>query len=92
MIYVDELSFWPGVPDPFKNGYCHLTTDGPLEDLFVFARKLRLRRSWFQDSRVPHYDLTPHKRILALKAGAVFLSSKEQMRRRRENCSDERRN
>jgi hypothetical protein len=37
----------------------HLATDsGDLDELHDFARRIGLRRSWFQDHRtVSHYDL-----------------------------------
>jgi hypothetical protein len=82
-IYVDELVGWgvtpaPGAARHFGNGKqsCHLATDdhseAGLEELHQFAKKIGMQRRWFQDHRVmPHYDLTPSKRILAVKAGAV---------------------
>ena len=58
----------------FKAGSCHLTTDGTLDDLHVFARRLGMKREWFQDHRLaPHYDLTAGRRALALEMGAVFV-------------------
>lgn len=85
MIMVDELRVWPG-PKPrcFNAGSCHLTTDGPIEELHAFARMLGLRLEWFQDHRLaPHYDLTPKKREWALVIGAVFVPAKVQVRQRR---------
>ncbi len=53
----------------------------PVETLHVFAVKtLKLRREWFQSppkASLPHYDLTPSKRALAVKHGAVDLSDAE---------------
>lgn len=83
MIMVDELQVWPGARGIFGAGSCHLTTDGQLAELHAFALSIGMRRAWFQDHRLcPHYDLTPHRRKLALEAGAVFVSAKEQARRR----------
>ena len=54
--------------------WCHLfaTTAGGRE-LHAFARRLGLRREWFQGN---HYDLTPTKREHALRLGAVSLDRK----------------
>lgn len=50
---------------------CHMYAD-TLEELMEFATKrLRLRADWFQDKRVPHFDLTPNKRKQAVGMGAV---------------------
>lgn len=83
-IMVDELQRWPTRLRIFQAGSCHLTTDGPLEELHAFAAKIGLRREWFQDHALaPHYDLTAKRREAALALGAVFVPIKEQVRRRR---------
>jgi hypothetical protein len=55
-----------------NDGYwCHLTAD-TLEELHAFAAKLGMKREWFQDKvDRPHYDLTPGKRLQAIRLGAV---------------------
>ncbi len=84
MNMVDELRVWPTKIRCFKAGSCHLTTDGPLGELHAFAKKLGMRREWFQDHRLaPHYDLTPRRRALALRLGAVEVPAREQARARR---------
>lgn len=67
MIYVDKLPAkgW----DRWNGGAHMLTTD--LDELHAMARRIGLKRSWFQDKRFPHYDLTASKRALAVAAGAV---------------------
>lgn len=51
--------------------WCHLWADTP-EELHALARRIGLKRAWFQDRPgFPHYDLTPGRRALALRAGAV---------------------
>ena len=66
MVYVDEIHEYE-TNLPYKK-WCHMATDGPLEELHAMAAKLGLRREWFQDKpHAPHYDLVPSKRILALK-------------------------
>jgi hypothetical protein len=85
MIMVDELRCW--LDSPKK--WCHLTTDGELEDLHAFACKLGLKREWFQPKSSPHYDLTPAMRTKALRAGAVYVGAvpqaRERIRKRRES-------
>lgn len=78
MIYVDSLIQWPlggksaRVKRSFADGSCHLITDGDIEELHAFARRLGLKRSWFQDSpRTPHYDLNGNKRAAAVRLGAT---------------------
>jgi len=85
-VYVDELRRWhlqgQRVPRCFERGSCHMTAD-TVEELHAMARRLRLRRAWFQDHPLhPHYDLTGGKRKLALEMGAVFVPAKEQARQR----------
>ena len=71
-VYVDQLRTVlrtnPRWPWPTS---CHLYADSE-EELHGFARKLQMRRTWFQpDLRLPHYDLTAARRERAIKAGAV---------------------
>ena len=84
MMMVDELqSVTPFklAPKTFKRvgQFCHLTTDEPVEALHEFARRLGLRRGWFQSAAaVPHYDLTPARRAKALELGATFVPARKQ--------------
>lgn len=48
-----------------------------LEELHEFAKRIGLKRSWFQDQTFPHYDLTASKRALALKHGATEINPGE---------------
>jgi len=48
---------------------CHLFA-GSLEELHNFAASLGLKREYFQNTRIPHYDLTKGKRMLAIRLGA----------------------
>lgn len=62
---------------------CHLIVAGPLNDLLVFADRLGLKRDWFQgNASWPHYDLTPNKRKLALRLGAIGIEAVEEARAR----------
>lgn len=83
--YVDELVAWAHARHRcFKNGSAHLTSDDVAEP-HAFAARLGLKRAWFQSrSIVPHYGLSPAKRELAVRHGAVVMEAREQARRRRE--------
>ncbi len=63
----------------YGNIWCHLFTDDEnLEELHRFAERLGLKRSYFQPHRtLPHYDLIPKKRALAIKLGAKALTPEE---------------
>jgi hypothetical protein len=51
--------------------------DSPAE-LHAMAQAMGLKREWFQEhGRLPHYDLTPARRMAALKLGAVEQSSRQ---------------
>src|SRR5574341_2178142 len=84
-VYVDPLFTWPA--DAYRgrdsaqarrvgarNGHqwCHLFTDGAVDELHALARAIGMHRTWFQPDRDGgHYDLTPRRRLAALLAGAV---------------------
>ena len=81
MIYVDELRDYPSCRLPSKR-WCHLATDGDLEELHAFAARLGLQRRWFQGQAThPHYDLAPSKRAQALRLGAKAVTSTELIER-----------
>ena len=77
-VYVDTLTAcqstraWPFIY------YCHMVADTQLE-LDVMAKRLGLRREWFQwrPGKLPHYDLTASKRKQALKLGAREISGRD---------------
>lgn len=49
---------------------CHMFAD-TLEELHAFAQKIGMKRDWFQNKRLPHYDLTKTRRKIAIENGAV---------------------
>lgn len=50
----------------------HLISDTSEEELHEFWNYLGFKRSWFQDGKYPHYDLTTKNAYKkALNAGAV---------------------
>ena len=76
MVYVDEMRpvrrnrNWP------YDKACHMVSDS-LTELHAFARRLSLKRCWYQGNALPHYDLTPNKRIQALRLGAIEITDKQ---------------
>ncbi len=64
------------------NNYCHMWADGTAEtndELDDFAKRLGLRVEWRQFSKgisgdFYHYDISQHKRALALRMGAEYIS------------------
>jgi hypothetical protein len=78
MIYVDNMDM-PARVGRYDTVWCHLITDNPdLEELHLFAEKIGLKRSYFQDKRYgpkdpgrPHYDVTPNVKKKAIENGAV---------------------
>lgn len=76
-VYVDEVRDWTFIAKARglrHTHWCHLTADTE-DELHTFAKRLGLRRSWFQkksdrDYRW-HYDIVPTKRAQAVRLGAV---------------------
>ena len=50
---------------------CHLFSDADVNELHAFAERMGMKRERFQDKRIPHYDLIPTRRRLAVACGAV---------------------
>jgi hypothetical protein len=81
-IYVDTTRQYP------SGLWCHMATDGSIEELHRFAERMGLSRSRLQHHRlVPHYDLRPLLRERAIALGAIEVSSKELLRRTRRDWS-----
>jgi hypothetical protein len=51
---------------------CHLFADD-LDELHAFAKSIGIKREWFQDKRLPHYDLNATRRLVAVRRGAMEL-------------------
>jgi hypothetical protein len=69
-VYVDEVMNHGGSATFRWKQSCHMYSDS-LEELHAFAKKIGLKREWFQDKRVPHYDLNASRHAAAIKKGAV---------------------
>lgn len=65
----------------------HLISDSSIGELHEFARRIGLKREWFQEHFHPHYDLTT-KRMSekAVKAGAKEVDTKQLIRTERNRC------
>lgn len=85
-VYVDPIS--PCIPNKkWKYSYCcHLIGD-TVAELHAFAASLGLKRSWFQNKAIPHYDLTINKRRSAVRLGAVEIDVKLFMQKMKEQCT-----
>ncbi len=61
---------------------CHMVTDSKdLNELHKMAERIGLKREWFQNHSIPHYDISLSKKGLAISYGAKEVSSKELIRR-----------
>ena len=76
-VYVDVLMNhgWKLRGHPTKN--CHMFTDGDIEELHEMAEAIGMKRSWFQDKRIKHYDLHARRRQKAVELGVVEVSRRE---------------
>ena len=54
---------------------CHMLADS-LDELHAMADRIGMKRKWFQNKGVPHYDLSKSKRELAVRYGAVELGDR----------------
>lgn len=81
-VYVDELRDYRSLRGYGPPGlWCHLVTDGELEELHTFAGQIGLSRYRFQDHpRHPHYDLMPSSRAKAVAEGALEVSTSQLVR------------
>ncbi len=82
MILVDGITDYGaeltrGLP---SRRWSHMVSDASEDELHAFAARLGLKRAWFQcrpKASSAHYDLVPTKRALAVRLGAVEVSSRE---------------
>lgn len=69
MIFVDESIFrYHG------KLFCHMWTDGTVQELHTFATTIEVKRCWFESERKKgwnHYDLNQDQRARAVAAGAI---------------------
>ena len=82
-IYIDQsVDYGYGAVKevPYARYWCHMFAD-TVEELHEFANRIGMKREWFQeDSKIPHYDLTKSRRNIAMRNGAIEISTKEYLR------------
>lgn len=74
MIYIDLLKSCNPKKGWRWTSYCHMFADSE-EELHEFANKIGMKPQWFQNKKLPHYDLTVKRRQLALSMGAIEVDS-----------------
>jgi len=75
-IYVDDANkLWRG------RRWNHLVavpeTPQELDKLHALAQLIGIPRKFFQNHRIPHYDLSEHKSELAFRHGAIPVSTRQ---------------
>jgi len=75
-VYVDDLFVCIRTPHWRHPSACHMLAD-TLPELHIMARRLSLKRSWFQNRTLPHYDLTLNKRQHAIRLGAIEITREQ---------------
>jgi hypothetical protein len=72
-VYVDHASHAYG-----RMIMCHLLADST-EELFAAADAIGVQRKWIQNAGTPaeHFDICQAKRALAVKAGAIEVTSRQ---------------
>lgn len=66
---------------------CHMIAD-TLPELHNMARRIGMRREWFQPKSFPHYDVAKGRRLLAIRLGTIECDRRtfvRHLRRIREN-------
>jgi hypothetical protein len=81
LVYVDPLFNYGGSATFQWKTLCHMFAD-TLDELHTMAAMIRLKRVWFQDKRLPHYDLTEGKQKEALRKGAVLVKGRKALLRK----------
>lgn len=90
-VYVDEIKEYD--PSQIKQAarkhgrlWAHLTADSR-DELIRFGVRIGLSPAYMQisTSGIPHFDLTPSKRILAITKGALPITSKEMIEKHKRN-------
>jgi hypothetical protein len=77
-VYVDPLCGWGWRLRGHLVDSCHMFSDQvDLAELHDLARRIGMRRRWFQDGSTPHYDLTPSRRAQAVARGAVEVEHRQ---------------
>ena len=54
---------------------CHMVADS-VQELHEMADKIGIQRRWFENDRIPHYNICQSKRLKAIKNGAIEITSR----------------
>ena len=85
-VYVDALMRHGWVLHGRATASCHMYADD-VDELHAMAARIGMKRAWFQEhDRLPHYDLTPSRRALAVANGAVEQTGRQLVRFMRERA------
>ncbi len=71
LVYVDNARHSFG-----RMTLCHLMGD-TADELHSMADKIGMERRWFQNRRVPHYDICLKQKALAIRAGVIEIDRKQ---------------
>jgi hypothetical protein len=73
--YKDRMAARVGARN--RHLWCHMWADAP-EELHAMADRIGLKREWCQTpEKFLHYDLTPARRAVAVRFGAIEMSLRE---------------
>jgi Protein of unknown function (DUF4031) len=76
-VYVDQVRSWGGSKSFRWKESCHMYADS-LGELHAMAARIGMKREWFQPhARLPHYDLVPRRRALAVQYGALEQTARQ---------------
>lgn len=78
-VYVDNMRAKYG-----RMIMCHMMADTAME-LHTMAKRIGVKKKWFQKTRYPHYDICLAKKQLAIKYGAVEITTRQLIRIARVN-------
>lgn len=91
-VYVDPLMECEPNPSWRWRQSCHMFADN-LDELHAFAKRIGLKRTWFQDHRLlPHYDLTANMRSKAILHGAAPTTQQDVRNRMRQTAKTRNKN
>lgn len=79
-VYVDKLKDYRGKTSLKWRFWCHMYADSE-EELHEMAQKIGMKRAWFQEKRLKHYDLLPRRREEAIKCGAIDDKGQKHLKR-----------
>lgn len=79
MIYVDDAYLKARIGNvQVTREWCHLVAFPPNEEELVeFGKKIGLRKEWLQRGTWVHFDVTPRKKQLAIRHGAIPIESRK---------------